>query len=421
MELVPLDRVHGHVVALVRLKVLTAIGLTTLVDLPFFRAHYKEMLALAVEVKAAAARKAGQGGLLVRLVLFVGDELELHHRLHLERALTHGPVRNLTVRGDGEEAQFLSDVLLLPADLPHRIGVLTGLDGRDVDRLVELAPHVVDHDGAVVAADCEERAARALRVEVERHDAGLGGEGKLGIRRVLERIAADHAGALPHKVVAAIADCEQVWERRVPADGRDLLALDPVVGEAPEREQTSFPVPEGVALVFPEAKVLVDLELGVLVDHALEDLERLAHILAVHNVSLLLSLLLVAIPVALRVLVCGQGACEGARRLFLLLGRSVHDLLVLDVLEKLADVEVVDFPLADGVLVVAQLGRLGGDAAGLLRVVEGLRGAVAVIELVLGDFFGVEAVAGPGSRASGAQGEAVVVFGVLALDLALLF
>ena len=73
----------------------------------------------------------------------------------------------------------------------------------------------------------------------------------LWMGRILERKAADHARALPHKVVAPVPDGEQVRVPRVPADRRDLLALAPFRREAPQREERTLALPELVALVFP--------------------------------------------------------------------------------------------------------------------------------------------------------------------------
>jgi hypothetical protein len=106
VERVPLDAVHGHVVPLVVLEVLPGVGLAALVDVSLLGAHDEEVLLGLVEVEAAAAGEAGEGGLL-RVVLDVVDELELHHGLHLELVLAHDPVRHASVGRDGEEVELL--------------------------------------------------------------------------------------------------------------------------------------------------------------------------------------------------------------------------------------------------------------------------------------------------------------------------
>ena len=49
-------------------------------------------------------------------------------------------------------------------DLPNRVGVFAGADGRRVDRAVDLVAHVEDHHGAVVATNRKQGA--EVRVKV---------------------------------------------------------------------------------------------------------------------------------------------------------------------------------------------------------------------------------------------------------------
>ena len=54
--------------------------------------------------------------------------------------------------------------------------------------------YVKDEDGPVIAPDGQQ--VGVLRVEVERHDAAVGRDGELGVRRVLEGEDADQAARL---------------------------------------------------------------------------------------------------------------------------------------------------------------------------------------------------------------------------------
>ena len=136
--------------------------------------------------------------------------------------LAHDPVGNTAVGRDREEVELLGQVLGLPENLPHGVGVLSSLDRGGVDGPHSLVPDVVDHDGSVVAANGQER--RVLGVEVQAHDAALGGEDELGVRGVLQRVAANHPAALAHEVVGAVAHREEIGVLGVPAECCDLQA-----------------------------------------------------------------------------------------------------------------------------------------------------------------------------------------------------
>eukprot|EP00965_Chrysotila_dentata_P060244 1997377-Pleurochrysis_carterae.AAC.1 len=69
------------------------------------------------------------------------------------------------------------------AHLPHR-----------VDWVWHFGPRLEDADGSVVEADAEESVLG--RVPVEAHDAGERAPHALGVRRILERVEAQHARAL---------------------------------------------------------------------------------------------------------------------------------------------------------------------------------------------------------------------------------
>lgn len=183
MERVPLEGVHGHVVALVGLQILATVGLGALVDLAFLRAHDEQVLVVPVEVEAAASRQSGQVHLL-RVVSRVGHKLELHDRLHFQLVLAHDPGGHLTVRRDGEEVELLGQVLFLPVHLPHRVRVLARADRGRVDGTVDLVAHVKHHDGAVVAAHSQQ--GLEVGMEVQAHHAGLRGEHVLRVRGVLQ-------------------------------------------------------------------------------------------------------------------------------------------------------------------------------------------------------------------------------------------
>ena len=61
------------------------------------------------------------------------------------------------------------------------------------------------------------------------------------MRRVLERPAADQSIGLPHEVIGAVADGEEVTVLGVPAHVCDMLASDTVGVEFPKRQQRALP------------------------------------------------------------------------------------------------------------------------------------------------------------------------------------
>ena len=188
--------------------------------------HKKEMLRELREVEAASAREPQQRRVLLllsRLRRSLLNELELHQVRKLEFGLGQSPQCDAPVRRDREEVEVLGEILLLPAHLPHRVGVLTGLHGRLVDGRLRLRAHVVHTHGAVVQPDAQHR--RVLRMPVEAHDAAVYRARELGPRRVLEREEAQHAATLLHEVERAVANREKVTELGVPLDGGDVLLL----------------------------------------------------------------------------------------------------------------------------------------------------------------------------------------------------
>eukprot|EP01136_Pigoraptor_vietnamica_P011056 Opistho-1_new@49436 len=209
-----------------------------------------------------------------------------------------------------------------------------------------------------------------LPVEVEAHDARLRVEDVLGVRGVLHRERADHAGALLAEVVRAIAHRKQVVVLRVPAQRRHRLALRLVVHKLPQRQQRALVVAEFVRLVLPVLEVLGNVVECVLVHHALDDLRRSQHRRAVHNV---LRLRLDLRQLLLLLVLLHAGALRHGRRLLVLQLRL--PLLVFRV-------RVVNLPLIHSRAEVGAWRGLGRRRAVPQRVVERLASALAEVELV---------------------------------------
>mmetsp|Transcript_73505 Transcript_73505/g.177835 ORF Transcript_73505/g.177835 Transcript_73505/m.177835 type:complete len:306 (-) Transcript_73505:260-1177(-) len=247
--------------------------------------------------------------------------------------------------------------------------MLARFDGRNVDRLVHLVAHVKHHDGAVVATDGEQRG--VLRVKIEAHNARLGGERVLRVSRVLERKAAEHARALAHEIVAPVSHREEVGVLGVPAHRGHLLTFGALSREPPQRQQAALAVAELVRLILPVLEVLEDLILLVLVDHALEDLQRAPHGLRVDDII---------------ILVIGRRYRHTARR-----SPTTTSLLRCGLLTQLVlvhvHVRVVNVPLSD--ILAHDLHRrwLRADSALAHRRVERLGRALRVVELVLASLY----------------------------------
>ena len=90
-----------------------------------------------------------------------------------------------------------------------------------------------------------------LRMKIKAHNSSFCGERKLRVRRVLERPAADQSIGLPHEVIGAVADGEEVTVLGVPAHGSDMLAPDAVGVEFPKRQQSAFPFLVRIAGILP--------------------------------------------------------------------------------------------------------------------------------------------------------------------------
>mmetsp|Transcript_10357 Transcript_10357/g.42909 ORF Transcript_10357/g.42909 Transcript_10357/m.42909 type:complete len:250 (+) Transcript_10357:1007-1756(+) len=127
-----------------------------------------------------------------------------------------------------------------------------------------------------------------MRVEVEAHDARIRGERILGVAGVLQRIAADQPAHLLHEIEGSVPDREQVVVRRIPRDRGDVPSLRAFVVELPQRQQRALALSKAVALVLPVLEILSDVVVGVLVDHALHDLNRARHRHARHHLRLFL-------------------------------------------------------------------------------------------------------------------------------------
>ena len=111
--------------------------------------------------------------------------------------------------------------------------MLVSSNSRLIDRSVGgLLADIEDHDGTIVATGSNE--SWAGRVEVDRHDARVSGEGVLGPGRVLDGEAADETGGLLKELVGTVRDGKHVFVTGVPAHGRDVLPLGLLRGEAPQ-------------------------------------------------------------------------------------------------------------------------------------------------------------------------------------------
>mmetsp|Transcript_46698 Transcript_46698/g.137938 ORF Transcript_46698/g.137938 Transcript_46698/m.137938 type:complete len:807 (-) Transcript_46698:51-2471(-) len=365
MEGVPPDGVDSHGVPLVRLQVLAAERLGALVDAALLGAHQEEVLALRVEVEAEAAREPTERRLVVLSRAGVvaparRHQLQLHDLLALQLVLHEEPVRDAAVGGDGEEVEGAARLVVVPAHLPDGVGVLVRADGALVDGPLHLRAHIVDEHGAVVEADGQDGG--VARVPVQGADPRVRVEDVLGEARVLQRVAADHPGATLEEVVRAEADRDEVVVPRVPLDGRHLLALRLLGGEAPQGQQRALAVAELVAAVLPVLEVVVHLVLRVLVDHAFHDLDRELHVVRVDGrVGVGLLLLLAVVLVGLLGVL-----------LDVLLLRSLN----------LSHVGVVDVPLRYSAMEAGGRRRLRGPAALAKEVVLRLRRAVAEVELI---------------------------------------
>mmetsp|Transcript_65673 Transcript_65673/g.170914 ORF Transcript_65673/g.170914 Transcript_65673/m.170914 type:complete len:254 (+) Transcript_65673:547-1308(+) len=232
---IPTHGVHCHGVALIRLQVLAAESLGALVDPSLLGADQEQVLALPVEVEAEAASQAGEGSLVVLAAPgLAGHELQLHDLLALEPVLHEEPVGDTPVGRDGEEVERATGLVVIPAHLPHRIGVLVGAHGALVDRLLRAGPNVVHQHGAVVEAHGQHRGVRGVPVQTANPRVRV--EDILWEPGVLQRVAADYACALAQELVRAEAHGAEVVVARVPPDARDLFLLRLLRREAPQRQ-----------------------------------------------------------------------------------------------------------------------------------------------------------------------------------------
>mmetsp|Transcript_1390 Transcript_1390/g.2919 ORF Transcript_1390/g.2919 Transcript_1390/m.2919 type:complete len:531 (-) Transcript_1390:3-1595(-) len=349
--------------AFVVLQILPAECLRAFVDAPLLRAHKEKVLAVPAEVEAETAGEAGEGGfVLLAPGLRTREELELHDLFAFELVLHHQPVRHPAVRRDREEVQGPTGLICVPAHLPNRISVFVRPHGALIDRLLHLRPDVVHKHGAVVEADGEDGG--VLRMPVQRAHAGIGVEDVLGEAGVLERVAADHAGAAPQEVVGAETDSAKIVVLRVPLDASDLLPLRLFGREAPQWKQRALAVAELIALVFPILEVQVHLVLDVLVHHPLHDLDGQPHALGINRrIGVLLRFLL-------RLVVDGR------------LGFVLVVLLLFLCKVNVLLVRIEDVPLRDCAREARRGRRLGGPAPLTKDAVLRLYSSIAEVELI---------------------------------------
>mmetsp|Transcript_37955 Transcript_37955/g.82533 ORF Transcript_37955/g.82533 Transcript_37955/m.82533 type:complete len:332 (-) Transcript_37955:623-1618(-) len=271
---------------LVSLQILRVVRSGALVNVTLLCAHDKQVVALLVEVEAAATSEAAQGSIVIGAILGATHKLQLHDVLVGQFALAHGPQRNTAIAGNTVKVELLCVFLgfLLPVHLPDGVCVLAGLDARGENRTVDLVANVENHDGTIIQPHGKQRG--VLGMEVQGHDPGVSGEGVLRVRGVFQRVAADESSALLHEVKAAVANSEQIVVLRIPADGSDMLALSPLVVELPQWQQRALALTELIRCVLPILEVVGDIAEGVLIDHALHHLHSLAHTRTMHNALL---------------------------------------------------------------------------------------------------------------------------------------
>ncbi len=87
--------------------------------------------------------------------------------------------------------------------------------------IIALDSDIIDHDGTIVATDCEEGG--ELGMEIKAHDSRLSCELELRVSGVLNGETADQTSVLLQEVIRTITDSEEIIVSRVPADGSDVL------------------------------------------------------------------------------------------------------------------------------------------------------------------------------------------------------
>ena len=108
-------------------------------DLTFFSSDKEQMVRVFVKVEAHTSGKSIKEAfflIIMELFLFVNNKFEFDDLLRLELILHEVPVGDTAIRGDRIEAKVLCLIFSLPFDLPDRIGVFCGPNGRLINRLV---------------------------------------------------------------------------------------------------------------------------------------------------------------------------------------------------------------------------------------------------------------------------------------------
>lgn len=250
-------------------------------DLTLFGSDEEKVIKSLVEIEAHTSGKTVEESLFLvvnELLLGVDLELQFDDFLSLKLVLHEVPVGDSSIGRDGVEGEVLGVGVIVPFDLPDRVGMLGGSNRGLVDWLVvALEPDVEDHDGTVVATGRDECWARG--VEVKAHNTRLGGEGVLGPCGVLDREAADQTGRLLQEVIGTVRDGEKILIPGVPAHAGDVLLAGLFGGETPKRKHGAL---NGVIGIFSLVLVIIPvvlklLFLGVLDDHALHNFESGGH------------------------------------------------------------------------------------------------------------------------------------------------
>jgi hypothetical protein len=201
VERVPAHRVDSHVMRVQAVQVLIRVGLGALVKLALLGADQKDLILGLVEVEAGAAAERGDDGVGEGRGALAGrpDRSQRHHVRVDQLVLGEGPLNHAAVRGHREEVHVAVQVVLLPLDLPHRVGVFAAARATAVLGRLRALGRVVDGHGAVVEARRDQ--VRIVRVVVDAHHAALRLVHKLRVRRVLQREQQDQTFGLLQEIV----------------------------------------------------------------------------------------------------------------------------------------------------------------------------------------------------------------------------
>lgn len=146
----------------------------------FLSTHKEQMIFEWVEVETHTSCKAIKESFLLSICLLffcVLDQFEFDYFFSFKFVLHKVPVGNATIWRDWIEAQILSLVFLLPANLPDRISVFMCAHCWLIDGLVGwFKSYIKDHYSTVITT-CSDQSWMCW-VEVDAHDTWFCGEGE---------------------------------------------------------------------------------------------------------------------------------------------------------------------------------------------------------------------------------------------------